>query len=113
MRGWRERLQGLPDSRPVLEEHVQTLEALREFWRSEHALLEAYAAGAELGGVFERRRGEVVLRAERWQAIVHLTFHNMQHRSEVAQALTLLGHSPGEIGMTQYLVERATAGPHP
>ena len=33
----------------------------------------------------------------RWQMLVHLANHSMQHRSEAAVLLTQLGHSPGDL----------------
>ena len=107
MRVWRERLQSLPHAGPVTEAECPTLEAARALWRAEQAHLGAYVAETDLDLVVEQRRGELVMRPPRWQFIAHLTFHNMQHRSELAQALTLFGHSPGEIGMLPFLVERS------
>lgn len=41
-----------------------------------------------------------------WQMLMHQTNHAMQHRSEVAMALTDLGHSPGWIDFVVFLRER-------
>lgn len=38
-----------------------------------------------------------------WQMILSVTYHSMQHRSEVAAMLTAAGHSPGELGLTTFL----------
>lgn len=112
MRTWRERLQGLRFSAQATEAEYPTLGEAREFWRTEHALLEQYVAGLsepQLNEVIEQRRPDRLLRAPRWQYVVHLTYHHMQHRSELAQALTLLGHSPGELGMTVFLQQNTAA----
>lgn len=44
-----------------------------------------------------------VQRLPLWQMLLSVTYHSMQHRSEVAAMLTAFGQSPGELGMTQYL----------
>ena len=108
MRAWRERLQATPATAPPSEADFPTLAAVRALWRAEHALLREYLAGLaprELDDVVEHRRPDRFLRAERWRFLLHLVLHHMQHRSELAQALTLLGHSPGEIGLTAFLHE--------
>jgi len=112
MRSWRERLQGTPATPPPDTATVRTAATARALWREEHERLRAYVAGlaaAELDETLEQRRPDRVLVAERWQFVVHLVLHNMQHRSELAQALTLLGHSPGQIGLTAYLQQRGPA----
>ena len=38
-----------------------------------------------------------------WQMMLAVTYHSMQHRSEVAAMLTAFGHSPGELGFTTFL----------
>ena len=35
--------------------------------------------------------------------MLSVTYHSMQHRSEVAAMLTAFGHSPGELGLTTFL----------
>lgn len=113
LRIWRSWLQGIaPAARPT-EAAYPTAADVRRLWREEQAVLQAYVAGlseSDLEEVLENRRPDRVLRAERWQFIIHLALHNMQHRSEVAQALTLVGHSPGELGMTAYLQKQSGAG---
>lgn len=109
MRIWRERLQAMPATAPPDETAFDTVAAVRDLWRTEHALLLAYLAGLterDLDESIEQRRAGRVLRVERWQLLTHLTLHSMQHRSELAQGMTLLGHSPGEIGLTAYLLEQ-------
>ena len=40
------------------------------------------------------RRGDLPL----WQQLAHLANHSTQHRSEVAEMLTQMGRSPGDLG---------------
>jgi uncharacterized damage-inducible protein DinB len=37
-----------------------------------------------------------------WQILVHVANHGMQHRSELAAMLTVIGRSPGELDMIGY-----------
>lgn len=37
-----------------------------------------------------------------WKTMVHLINHQTQHRSEIAMQLTILDHSPGELGMSNF-----------
>lgn len=110
MRTWRQRLHGDPETAPLTEAEVPTPARLRALVQDEHARLHAYLAGLgndDLGVVLEQRRPDRVVQAARWQLLQHIVMHNMQHRSEVAQALTLLGYSPGELGLTAFLGRRA------
>jgi uncharacterized damage-inducible protein DinB len=103
MRAWRERLQGAPASAPPSEADYPALADVAALWRGEQAQLTAYVAALsewELEETFEQRRPDRYLLGPRWQFVAHLVLHDMQHRSELAQALTLLGHSPGELGLT-------------
>ena len=45
------------------------------------------------------RRGDLPL----WQQLAHLANHSTQHRSEVAEMLTQMGRSPGDLDLMQYL----------
>ena len=105
MRLWRNRLEGTPISAPATEQEFPTLDSVRALWRAEHALFVTYVrglTGEDLDAVLEQRRPDLV-RSERWLLILHIVLHNVQHRSELAQALTLLGHSPGELGLTAFM----------
>ena len=45
----------------------------------------------------------------RWEILTAVYQHTLQHRSEAAQALTLIGRSPGGVDFPVYLQTRATA----
>jgi uncharacterized damage-inducible protein DinB len=40
-----------------------------------------------------------------WQLMAHLVNHSTSHRSEAAEALTMIGHSPGDLDMIAYIRE--------
>lgn len=58
------------------------------------------ADGAER--VIEFEFPESKLRLPFWQILMQVVHHGIQHRAEVAVALTRLGHSPGEVNWTTF-----------
>lgn len=44
-----------------------------------------------------------------WQVLTHVTYHAMQHHSEIAQELTVLGYSPGGIDFIYYIIAQQKA----
>ena len=41
-----------------------------------------------------------------WQMMAHVVNHGTQHKTEAAAMLTEFGHSPGDIDMIYYLIEK-------
>jgi len=115
---WRVRWQGQAvgaESPPELaEEDSITVDALRSFLETERD-----AMHAALGGVQDDDLGRAMQVLSRtgprtmlpWQMLVHAVNHSTQHRGEVAEALTLLGHSPGEIDFSIFLRGLAATPP--
>ena len=52
------------------------------------------------------RRDGSKLVFHRWQLLSHLANHATQHRSEAAEALTILGRSPGNLDMLFYFIDK-------
>src|SRR5262249_18007538 len=101
-RGWRSRCQGTPLPMSLPESDYQTVVAIRALWEEQKAALQEYVAGLsedDLDQPADLALGAAGGRLQRGQILTHLLMHNMQHRSEVAQAVTLYGQSPGEIGL--------------
>ena len=110
---WRCRFVGERDSL-IEEDHVATPALLRARWGEEEALMRAYLVGItedELAGEFrylaasgtERRLPRL------WLSLVHVVNHSTQHRSEAAEALTMIGRSPGDLDLGLYAREMPNA----
>ncbi len=108
---WRCRLQGMRDEPDLTEVDLPTTASLAARWREEEALMRAYLAGlrdidletdfAWLGLDGRERR-----LANRWLTLAHVVNHSTQHRSEAAEALTMIGRSPGDLDLGLYARER-------
>lgn len=108
---WRCRFDGDTFTGRITQEQVPTPEALAERWRLEEAKMRAYLekltddqVRADL--VMRRRSGEEV-RNPLWWALAHVVNHGTQHRSEAAEALTMVGRSPGELDLFLFLRDRS------
>ena len=58
--------------------------------------------------VSRRRTGEEV-RRPLWQDVIQIVNHSTQHRSEAAEALTMVGRSPDDLDITFFFRERQAA----
>ena len=81
--------------------------AVRAYFRLMDGAFQAFLKGltpAALEQVHTRTFSTgAVTRLPLWQMMLAVSYHSMQHRSEVAAMLTAAGHSPGELGMTTFL----------
>jgi uncharacterized damage-inducible protein DinB len=108
---WRQRCQGTsPTALPSADE-FPTLAVLQARWDEEEAAMRAYLSGLseeQLNGALRyRTTGGKEYSAVLWQILAHVVNHGTQHRAEVAQTLTDLGHSPGDVDLIIYLRQRA------
>ena len=89
-----------------------TLEALRAGFEAEERAWAAYLAGVTDASArdevsLKNWRGEPFTMAL-WRILQHIVLHGMQHHGELAQTLTALGQSPGNI---DFLFFRESASP--
>ena len=107
---WRCRLQGMPDEADLAEVDLPTPRALAARWREEEALMRTYLAGLqdadlETDVIWLGLDGRERRLPDRWLTMAHIVNHSTQHRSEAAEALTMLGRSPGDLDLGVYARE--------
>ena len=83
------------------EEMLSTVEAIQSFSKQEENDMRFYLANLTEEGLEEQliitRWDGVEVNMTRWQMLVHLALHSMQHRTEAAVLLTQYGQSPGNL----------------
>jgi uncharacterized damage-inducible protein DinB len=107
---WRKRWEGESPTSRFNVEDFPTFESLRSRWLEEETLLMKFIHAQTDDDLNEAFQFTALNGDSRenilWQAMAHVVNHGTQHRSEVAAMLTDLGHSPGDIDMSLYLMER-------
>ncbi len=106
---WRSLLQDGEWATELTPDDFATLDALATRWRDEAAAMRGYLAtltDADLTGIvrYEIEEGRMRERV-RWHCLLHVVNHGTYHRGEAAALLTGLGHSPGELDFTVFLLE--------
>jgi len=107
---WFQRMQGRtiePGTAPN-RENVTTLSDLKERWLAAEADARAFTAK------MDDLEQELVLRGrdgvdrewKLWQLLTLVNTHSKQHGSEAAEALTMAGHSPGDLDFPVFLRSR-------
>ena len=110
---WGARFRGA--ERPeLLGDSVTSAKGLQARWIEEETMLRAFLDGLTEPALDEpftmRRPGGVEVKAPLWVPLLHVVNHGGQHRSEAAEALTLVGRSPGSLDLTTYLTDHGLAG---
>jgi uncharacterized damage-inducible protein DinB len=81
---------------------------LVEAFANSHERMDALVAATDEAGwtrVIEFSfPGTPTLRLPRWQTFGQVMYHGMQHRAQVAEGLTRLGHSPGDLNYIIWLL---------
>ena len=106
---WLRRWQRLDPER-VPETEVATVSGLTERWRAEETKMRAYLDALDDADLTRdiallRRDGSDLL-LPRWELLTQVALHSVQHRSEAAEALTMIGRSPGDLDILFYFRER-------
>jgi uncharacterized damage-inducible protein DinB len=103
---WQSRIQGSSPSAMLDPADFPTLAAIRARWEAETNGLRALIAGlsaADLDRQVRYVRRGTTMTTPLWQILVHVANHGMQHRSELAAMLTILGCSPGELDFIRFV----------
>ena len=107
---WLARFVGDDSAAIVSEADLPTLASLTQRWREEESKMRAFLGGLEEAAlerdVTMRRRSGEELRLRLWQLLAHVANHTTQHRSEAAEALTMVGRSPGGLDYMGYVLEK-------
>jgi uncharacterized damage-inducible protein DinB len=109
-RNWLARCQEAAPATPFDPAQFPDLSSIRAEWATLDRATETFLTGLsddDWGRVisYQNSSGDTYAHP-RWQMLMHQANHQMQHRSEVAMALTDLGHSPGWIDLVVFLRER-------
>ncbi len=86
-----------PDDTTTIDALRDTFAAERDAWAAQLGALDDAAVDADV--TVKSQRFPEPWTLPRWRPIVQVILHGMQHHSEIAQALTLAGQSPGNIDM--------------
>ena len=89
--------------------------ALRTLWAREGASLRAFLdtltdADLDRPRSLTFTREGILATAPLWKMVVHNANHATQHRSDAAQMLTDLGHSPGDLDLSEVFPTRPING---
>ena len=111
---WMSRVRGVqvppPESPQAINEtNLPTLDALTERWAAEEKAAREFLEHLtdnqlETDVTFTRRDG-VVVSQPIWQVLTTSHQHTLQHRAEAAEALTMIGRSPGNLDFIIYINE--------
>lgn len=109
---WLNRMRpGATPVEPVSEAESATLQSLVAKWTAVDAELGAFLANLrdeDLKQSIEyKMRDGSTGSATVWELLTIIYTHTVQHRSEAAEALTLVGRSPGNLDYVVYMRERA------
>jgi uncharacterized damage-inducible protein DinB len=104
---WRSRWQGKAATTMLREEDFPTLEVLCARWSREERQMQAFLAAlsnedAQRLVQYTTPYGEKRT-APLWQIMTHVVNHGTQHRSEAAAIESMLGYSPGELDLLEFL----------
>jgi uncharacterized damage-inducible protein DinB len=99
----------------ITMEEAPDVASLRERWAAIHAqairLIQRLSEDELRAELPLGRPGGPHTDVPLWELILHVANHGTQHRSEVAAMLTEHGHSPGNLDLLYYTIERNASAP--
>ena len=103
---WQTRWSGETPERMLNGGDIADLTTLAAAWPEQERRVRAFVAGLteqDLSSPFHYKdlAGNPQARIL-WETLAHFVNHGTNHRSEVAAAITQLGHSPGDLDMIRY-----------
>ena len=105
------RWQGGTVTQRITADDVPTVEALSARWREEESKARAFFSklddAALKGEIVSNMRDGSEFRRALWVDLSQIVIHGTQHRSEAAEALTMVGRSPGDLDLFVYMREKA------
>ncbi len=107
---WRKRWEGNSPTQRFNPEDFPTVDSLRARWQEEENQLMDFVSSVSeerLNSSFDyKNTSGTPFTQVLWQVMAHVVNHGSQHRSEAAAILTDLGHSPGDLDLISFLIER-------
>ena len=111
---WLARWQRQEPASAITAEETASVKALTERWQQAESEMRDFLGGlgdADLEPEFvTQMRDGSEFRLPFWAYLAQVASHGTQHRSEAAEALTMIGRSPGELDLIYYLRQRHAAG---
>ena len=107
---WFQRMHDRPVDRATAPNHhtIKTMATLQSNWLASEAEWRTFMASADdpeqefvIGG-----RDGIDRMWKLWQLLTMISTHSKQHGSEAAEALTMAGHSPGDLDFPVFLRSR-------
>lgn len=104
---WRLRCQeGISPAAMPAESEFASLEALRSRWQKEERAMRAYLDSLTDAALDQRIQYKTTKGVPHenllWHLLAHVVNHGTQFRSEAAVALTVYGHSPGDLDLLKF-----------
>jgi len=98
----------------ITEDQVPTIGRLADRWSAVEVRTRAFLDQLDderlRAVIVSRRRNGEEIRRPLWHDLAHVVNHSTQHRSEAAEALTMIGRSPGDLDLSIYLRAHDSAG---
>ena len=107
---WYSRMHDRPIDRETApnQNTIKSMADLKKHWQASEADWRAYMAAAEDPDreYILRGRDGADVTWKLWQLLTMINTHSKQHGSEAAEALTMAGHSPGDLDFPVFLRSR-------